>query len=91
MIDHVGSLYQKPSPRPVIDESSSWFLLPFPAILLFCHQRSEFRDLAHLVCPFLSWHLAASLLPSQVVKNHASKMDVVTNLMIVLTHVLYRS
>ena len=56
----------------------------------FCHQRSEFRDLVHRVFPFERWHPAASLLPSQLVKNHASKMDVVTNLMLVLTHVLYR-
>jgi len=46
MTDHESSLCQKPSHRRVIDESSSWFLLPFPGILLLCHQYSEFRDLA---------------------------------------------
>jgi len=89
MTDHDGSLYQKLIPRPVFDESSSWFLLPFPGILLIGHRHSEFRDLAHLVITFYRWHPVASLLLSQLVKNPSSKMDVVTNLMIVLKHILY--
>ena len=88
MTYHHGFLYQKLIPRPVFDESSSWFLLPFPGILLIGHQHSEFRDLAHLVSTIYRWHPVASLLLSQLVKNPSSKIDVVTNLMIVLEHVV---
>ena len=89
MTYHDSSLCQKPSHRSVIDESSSWFLFQFPDILLLCHQRSEFRDLAHMVFTFERRHTAASLLPSQLVKNHANRVDVVTKLIRVLTHFLY--
>jgi hypothetical protein len=89
MTDNEGSLCQKPSHRRVIDEPSSWFLFPFPGILLLCHQRSEFRDLAELVFTFERRHTAACLFPSHLVKNHTSRVDVVTKMTIVLTHFLY--
>jgi hypothetical protein len=42
-----------------------------------------------MVFTFERRHTAASLLPSQLVKNHASRVDVVTKLIRVLTHFLY--
>src|SRR5258707_8746716 len=36
-------LYQQLIPRPVFDESSSWFLLPFPGILLIGHPHPALR------------------------------------------------
>jgi hypothetical protein len=93
MTGFAGSLYQKLIPRPVFDEPSSWSLLPFPGILLIGHRHSEFRDLAHLIIAFYRWHPVAGLLLSQLAKNPWSrmdvKMDVVTNLMTVLKHILY--